>query len=443
MGGIMMIHKPIQWTLITIFTITTVLLGCSKSNNHSNESETLQISGDTKPVTADAVIITDSSAKMRGTFVNPSGYTTTAWIEYGTTGSYGFTLSVSAQYAVAGFQEVIADISGLASSSTYHYRLVTNNSGGTFYSSDKTFTTFITPTTLVSGGSSSNLCANGYNNTDSIALDSTSVFWTDNNGAVNKIGINGGMITTLATGTYSSGITLDSTNVYWIDGMSIYDRRSIYNVSKNGGIITNNVSGVSSPIVNIAADSTNVYWANGSSINKVGINGGTITPIAVIAKNNIRIAVDSTSVYWVEGPPSGTTVKKVDINGGTTTTLTATPPLGAFENNDYIPPIYLDSTSVYWTDGGSIYKIGKNGGTLISLASYVSGRDLTVDSTSVYWINVPFYSGSEFSYIYKFDINSSATTTLIGTHGLISAIAVDDKNVYWITCSSDVKKIAK
>ena len=70
--------------------------------------------------------------------------------------------------------------------------------------------------------------ASGLSNPYQIAVDSTSVYWTEytTSGAVKKVGINGGTVTTLASGlNYPKGIAVDSTmlavdstSAYWADG---------------------------------------------------------------------------------------------------------------------------------------------------------------------------------------------------------------------------------
>jgi len=83
--------------------------------------------------------VTNTSATLNGT-VNPNGSSTTVYFQYGTTASYGsqtanqvFTGSIS--------QGVTANISGLIGGTTYHYRLVAKNAGGTSVGSDVFFTT--------------------------------------------------------------------------------------------------------------------------------------------------------------------------------------------------------------------------------------------------------------------------------------------------------------
>ena len=84
--------------------------------------------------------ITSSSATLNGT-VNPNGLTTTVHFEYGTTTNYGFTTANSIHTGNT-TQNVSANITGLSPNTTYHFRLVATNSGGTSYGNDMTFSTF-------------------------------------------------------------------------------------------------------------------------------------------------------------------------------------------------------------------------------------------------------------------------------------------------------------
>ena len=80
------------------------------------------------------------TATLNGT-VNANGLSTTTWFQYGTTsGSYGNTSSTQ---SVSGTSDttVSIDISGLSSGTTYYYRIVAQNSAGTTYGNEISFTT--------------------------------------------------------------------------------------------------------------------------------------------------------------------------------------------------------------------------------------------------------------------------------------------------------------
>ena len=87
-----------------------------------------------------ATNVTNSAAMLNGA-VNPNGVTTSVHFEYGLTTSYG---SSTATHSYSGHttQTVVANISGLSPNTTYHFRLVGTNSGGTRYGGDRIFTTF-------------------------------------------------------------------------------------------------------------------------------------------------------------------------------------------------------------------------------------------------------------------------------------------------------------
>jgi NHL repeat/Divergent InlB B-repeat domain len=90
---------------------------------------------------APAVAVTRHTATLAGT-VNPEGDASSCFFEYGTTGAYGAQAPCSSHPGSgAGSVPVSAELWELATSTTYHYRLVSANSGGTSYGSDETFTT--------------------------------------------------------------------------------------------------------------------------------------------------------------------------------------------------------------------------------------------------------------------------------------------------------------
>ncbi len=82
------------------------------------------------------------SATLAGA-VNPHGWNTEYLFQYGTSTAYGQswpTVQVN-MGALEGSQPVVVGIPNLLPSTTYHYRLVASNGGGTTYGADGTFTT--------------------------------------------------------------------------------------------------------------------------------------------------------------------------------------------------------------------------------------------------------------------------------------------------------------
>jgi N-acetylneuraminic acid mutarotase len=103
---------------------------------------TLSTSGPPVVITNPATLIASFSATLNGT-VDPHGLTTTVYFQYGTTTNYESTTASQSNTGNT-YQSVSANISGLAASTTYHFRIVATNNGGTTYGSDMTFTTLST-----------------------------------------------------------------------------------------------------------------------------------------------------------------------------------------------------------------------------------------------------------------------------------------------------------
>jgi hypothetical protein len=102
--------------------------------------------------TGSASNIGQSGATVSGT-ITPNGQATQYYFEYGPTANYGFETQSKDGGSGAGAEPVNADLSGLLSGTTYHYRLVAVSAGGTALGSDQTLTT-TTPPTVGTGGAS-------------------------------------------------------------------------------------------------------------------------------------------------------------------------------------------------------------------------------------------------------------------------------------------------
>src|SRR5882724_10749262 len=100
---------------------------------------TLSATGPPVVTTNPAMLIASFSATLNGS-LNPHGLTTSVYFQYGTTTSYGLTTAPQSQTGNT-YRNIAANISGLATHATYHFRIVATNSAGTRYGSDRTFTT--------------------------------------------------------------------------------------------------------------------------------------------------------------------------------------------------------------------------------------------------------------------------------------------------------------
>ena len=81
-----------------------------------------------------------SSARLNGN-VNPNGQSTNWYFEFGTSTSYGTKTAAKNAGAGTHSTSVSMSISGLAASTTYHFRIVASNGSGTVLGNDQSFTT--------------------------------------------------------------------------------------------------------------------------------------------------------------------------------------------------------------------------------------------------------------------------------------------------------------
>jgi formylglycine-generating enzyme required for sulfatase activity len=112
-------------------------------------------------VTSAASNITSNSATLKG-MVNPNGLTTTAWFEWGSNTNYGHTTSSQSLGSGALSTSASYNLNGLTPSTTYHYRVVANNSEGTSNGDDQSFTT----QTAIGGGSAPTVATSVASNVD-------------------------------------------------------------------------------------------------------------------------------------------------------------------------------------------------------------------------------------------------------------------------------------
>lgn len=91
--------------------------------------------------------ITNTTATLNGQ-VNPNGYETMAYFEYGISTGYGSTTPIKEIGNGSSAVSISQALSGLTPNTTYHYRAVARNSGNTTYGADSSF---ITSTSSTSG----------------------------------------------------------------------------------------------------------------------------------------------------------------------------------------------------------------------------------------------------------------------------------------------------
>jgi hypothetical protein len=291
-----------------------------------------------------------------------------------------------------------------------------------------------------------------------IAVDSASVYWTEDSGGipnwpgtgdgrVMKVPLGGGTPTVLASEQdYPSHIRVDRTSVYWTTfstgsagELFMFGNASVMRASpddsKTDTVASRDFDPQGYPFYgDIAVDATHVYWAYrgrgdkdyaDGSVLRVSLADGSTTTLASGQWRPCQIAVDAGSVYWVDcGSTSqghkDTALMKVPIGGGALTVLDVSPSGHA--------AVALDASNLYWTNyDGAVMKMPSGGGTPVRLASGHPGQTcIAVDATHVYWAN------RDEGFIMKVPLaGGDGTTTFSTGQSSIEALAVDATSIYW------------
>lgn len=364
----------------------------------SAEVSGIPLAGKTMPVTQAATGITDTTANIAGSFSNPTAFTTTAWLEYGATTLYG-SMTQSSTYAYSGNILLGSALSGLTQGTTYHYRVVTQNSAGTFYGNDSTLTTRNTPQLVFTGYS------NGF------AVDGTKIYFMDF-AYLFSVPIIGGASTQLTAQTVGMPYQVDAANVYTAgnsyNAVTMTWGYRVNKIDKTTGVITALATSLIN-ITSLAVDATDVYWIESNAVRKVNIIG---TPVVTNLASGLigasALAINTANVYWSD---SGG-IKTVAKAGGLITAI----------NPSSGNRIVADASNIYWGDGWRVYTMGLTGGATTTLVSSMCGV-FTMDTINIYCGN-----GDS---IDKISIAGGPVTTVSYAPGGANNITVDATNVYW------------
>jgi transcriptional regulator CtsR len=187
---------------------------------YSNEANAATLAFPPTAATNAATNVGFNSATLNAT-VNPNGTETTVYFQWGTTVFYGNTTSTQSIGSGISDVSVTANLTGLSSDTTYHYRVVATNPGGTSYGDDRSFTANNTIITVITGGVIDSSTGLALSNVSIIIVDSLNKAYTtmtDSSGAYRIPGITPGSFTAtfmktgyaeqILNGTLTSGQTL-------------------------------------------------------------------------------------------------------------------------------------------------------------------------------------------------------------------------------------------
>ena len=190
----------------TLYHYRCVGVGSGTTNGNDMTFTTAALAPTT--VTLAATGVTTTGATLNGT-VNANGASTAVTFDYGLTVAYGTTVPGTPTPVTGNTATpVSATLTGLATNTTYHFRVNGTNSVGTTNGGDLTFIT-VCPLASAAGTITGpvNVCKNGtgYVYTVPVIANATSYNWTLPTGATITAGNNTNSITVSYSGTAVSG----------------------------------------------------------------------------------------------------------------------------------------------------------------------------------------------------------------------------------------------
>lgn len=307
------------------------------------------------------------------------------------------------------------------------YSVVVTNAGGSATSAGATLT-------VVDGGGPIVLAEGRV--FGGMAVDGTSVYWTDGLG-VNAASINcSGPVRSLyqrvlsIENTYAMVLAAD--RVVWTDQAG----GAIRTVSTDGGAWTTLASQLGTGglyVLALAGD--RLFWPNMVGLQTAPLDGGPVTTFSVGEPplSAGGIAADDLYVYWTDLQQQ--TVNRMPLGGGPVAVLAS--------DQGYPNGIAADGQAVYWTSAanwntdqptGYIMKVSRHGGVPVVLASQATlTHQLAIDGSSVYWTGGLFGADSAGTgSVSRAPLDGSEPPTVL-VSGLDSPfdIALDSHYVYW------------
>ena len=135
-------HSAAQLAALNAANGTSFVAGDSASaSDHLPVLEVFLASPGAPYISSQSASGIDSTAAALNAGINPNGFATTWHIEFGTTTAYGLASLSQTISAGTANVNVAMTVAGLAPGTTYHFRVVSQNSAGTSTGADRTFTT--------------------------------------------------------------------------------------------------------------------------------------------------------------------------------------------------------------------------------------------------------------------------------------------------------------
>jgi hypothetical protein len=258
--------------------------------------------------------------------------------------------------------------------------------------------------------------------TGQFALDETSLYAIDSYSTpmVFSRSLNGGPYTVLAEGPSISArqLAVNSTHVFWTED----NVKGISRVSKAGGTPKTVASTSAGDPEAIKVNETHVYWSDmaDGTIKRAPVEGGDPETIAP-ALGSEAIAINDTTVCWTQWDGQGA-IGCVPIAGGTVWTPATDQP--------FVLAVALSADTVYWTVDGAVMSAPLATGVQKTWWTGTgTPRGVAVDDTHVYW------SVDYENLILKAPLAGGPTETVTTATGNLYQVEVDGTSLYWASQS--------
>ncbi len=420
-------------------------------------------------VTTAASNVTGTSATLNGS-VNPNGFATDAYFEYGTTISYGSTTTSQSIGSGTTAVSVTANLTGLSAGTTYHFRLVASNTNGTSYGADQSFTQSPVPVLEVTPSSLSfNATVNGTSSSSqtisirnagagtlswSISVSSSSTWLSVDSYSGTSTGETNTVTFSvypydLTQGTYNGSLTITATGATGSPQTIPVSLTIAPGATLPATNITDTSATLNGEYNTTAGQTTTLYFEYGTTTGYGSTTPGTAYATAGLTSINYSLTgLTGTTTYHYRIVATYSTGTFYGNDVAFTTLTTPTTLVSGISLSCYSSGcIDVIGGTLYFADYDSstfayrIRSISTNGGaanTLATVTNQVTSLKVDATNTNIYWVEVVC------CHIYTINsipVTGGTASTIASGLTSIGKILVDSTSVYYLSTNS-VNKVS-
>jgi hypothetical protein len=230
--------------------------------------------------------------------------------------------------------------------------------GGSAFWVTSTDTTYAIRATALAGGTTTTLVTTS-DAIVALASANGTIYWMENSpgspqAAIRSVATGGGSVATIASGFASNtnSFAVDATSVYYATAGASFNSDNVVAQPLAGGPAVTLATALMTPM-KLATDGHVVVWTDSigappiitSHINAVPVGGGAVTALATFSAFPGDLLITAGSAVWSSATPDA--ISSVPLAGGPTTTL--------YQGSDAPRGLFLDASSrICWTNGNQV-----------------------------------------------------------------------------------------